>query len=735
MNYSKARNVAKAKTARRFLTAGGVTREDSDDELGTEDHPWQWIYSHSQQTGSREIVGARMGNFSCMRGDCVLLKAESNEAWVGLINDFEVGEDGDKSANFMWFSTPKEISRTRRNKQLLRSDALSNELYITPAWDINPLTSINGKAHVMSLIAFHARYPSGKVPPSTKLHDKTFICQRGLDTTTATYTEDFVWEDLYKDAKDIKQLSEFVQSQTQAFAKKINNRKRNNEHEKNYRAPSDDQRQAPKTPSKIQKLSNAAIPSSRNSISASGKYTTPTHKRIIVKKALEFTPLGTRVISPTHIASSPFQIARNRFHVSAVPAALPCREEAFEAVYSHLEAAISDGSGCCIYISGTPGTGKTATVREVVAQLDAAVLVEDLNDFIFVEINGMKVTDPHQSYSLLWEALHGDRVSPSHALELLERDFSNPNPRRVPCVVLMDELDQLVTKSQSVMYNFFNWPSLRHSRLIVLAVANTMDLPERTLSNKISSRLGLTRITFPGYNHEQLMKIIQSRLDGVPGNMVDPDAVQFASRKVAAVSGDARRALDICRRAVEIAETESLMQNSLPDTPTKKTKSEELRHWKGRGRVTISTIKHAINEAISSPLQHALQSLPLASKLVLAALIATMKRTGVVECMLGDVVEEAKRLGHIADVAAIRTFLLPPITRPGVIPISYDGSATAPRVLAVGVAVVELMEAGVVGLEHTKGERTGKIRLNVGEDEVKTALKDDSEVSRTGFLA
>ncbi len=102
----------------------------------------------------------------------------------------------------------------------------------------------------------------------------------------------------------------------------------------------------------------------------------------------------------------------------------------------------------------------------------------------------MKVTDPHQSYSLLWQALRGDRVSPSHALELLEREFSTPSPRRVPCVVLMDELDQLVTKNQSVMYNFFNWPGLPHSRLIVLAVANTMDLPERTLSNKISSRLG-----------------------------------------------------------------------------------------------------------------------------------------------------------------------------------------------------------------------------------------------------
>jgi origin recognition complex subunit 1 len=170
----------------------------------------------------------------------------------------------------------------------------------------------------------------------------------------------------------------------------------------------------------------------------------------VLKKQLEFTPLGTRVLSPSAMAS-PFQIARNQLHVSSVPAALPCREEEFSTVYSHLEAAITDGSGSCIYISGTPGTGKTATVREVVAQLHASVQAEELDDFIFVEINGMKVTDPHQSYSLLW----------------------------------------LVTKNQSVMYNVFNWPQLRHSRLIVLAVANTMDLPERTLSNKISSRLGM----------------------------------------------------------------------------------------------------------------------------------------------------------------------------------------------------------------------------------------------------
>lgn len=54
----------------------------------------------------------------------------------------------------------------------------------------------------------------------------------------------------------------------------------------------------------------------------------------------------------------------------------------------------------------------------------------------------------------------------------------------------MDELDLMVTKKQTVMYNFFEWPNRPDSRLIVVAIANTMDLPERILTNKVSSRMG-----------------------------------------------------------------------------------------------------------------------------------------------------------------------------------------------------------------------------------------------------
>jgi hypothetical protein len=56
-------------------------------------------------------------------------------------------------------------------------------------------------------------------------------------------------------------------------------------------------------------------------------------------------------------------------------------------------------------------------------------------------------------------------------------------------VVLMDELDQLFTTKQDVVYNFFNWPTLPGSQLVVIAVANTMDMPEK-LAGRVKSRMG-----------------------------------------------------------------------------------------------------------------------------------------------------------------------------------------------------------------------------------------------------
>ncbi|EKV17437.1 ATPase, AAA-type, core [Penicillium digitatum] len=763
-----------------WMTKGALVRDDSDDELGVEDLPWDWIYDTSEETiqepetkddtpakrsrrrsvrparQKRKIVGAKMGQFQCKVGDVILLKSpEAGKDWVGIITEFLEEEDENeedeivKSAHIMWFASPGEFMGTR-NK--CRTDALPNEQYITLDFNSNPLTSISGKGAVMSQSAFSAKYPNGPPKNKTELteYNKCIVCRRGVNQVQGRYTDEFIWEQVYN-KDNIHHLINCVRDGLKSSRK---------------RKAADDEyvdtkeTTAPTTPRKRQRLAatNATPQSQRKRA-----LMTPTHKRIIVKKPLEFTPLGTRVLSPTHF-DSPYRQARNLLHVSTVPDSLPCRKTEFNTVYNHLSAAIMEGTGACIYISGTPGTGKTATVREVVAQLNGAVHEEEMDDFIFVEINGMKVTDPHQSYSLLWEALKGDRVSPSHALDLLEREFSNPSPRRVSCVVLMDELDQLVTKNQSVMYNFFNWPALRHSRLIVLAVANTMDLPERTLSNKISSRLGLTRITFPGYRHTDLMEIISTRLASVPGNIVDPDAVQFASRKVAAVSGDARRALDICRRAVEIAEQAADEvaaadeakdeTESMPPTPSKTSARRNKAitakaagesavaklPTKGQpGRVTIATIKQAIHEATSTPLQQSLRCLPLSGKLFLAALLARVHRTGLSESTFGDVLDEARRIADAAVAVAgaagagVKDFLL--------------GGGPSARVRSLGHAAMSLMNSGILALEQgssskgvlggttipTRGDRSSKVRLRVAAEDVRSAFRDDAEAKGFGL--
>ena len=56
------------------------------------------------------------------------------------------------------------------------------------------------------------------------------------------------------------------------------------------------------------------------------------------------------------------------------------------------------------------------------------------------------------------------------------------------------QLDLLWTRKQTVMYNIFDWPTRPQAKLIVLAIANTMDLPERIMMNRVQSRL--VRIEF-----------------------------------------------------------------------------------------------------------------------------------------------------------------------------------------------------------------------------------------------
>ena len=204
----------------------------------------------------------------------------------------------------------------------------------------------------MSEAAFRAKYPTGKVPRKSREHGKVFICRRGCNTRTCTYTEEFVWEDIYHGCGDLDTLQDTIRRETKATRRRRNAKDEPTDqdyklepdnHEGDY-APG-----TPRTPKKA-RTREAVTPGSKRKPMPSNPATPSSHRRILVKKHLEFTPLATRFLSPHHVHSSPYQLARTQLHVAAVPTTLPCREAEFSLVYSHLEAAITDGAGTCIYI-------------------------------------------------------------------------------------------------------------------------------------------------------------------------------------------------------------------------------------------------------------------------------------------------------------------------------------------------------------------------------------------------
>lgn len=103
-------------------------------------------------------------------------------------------------------------------------------------------------------------------------------------------------------------------------------------------------------------------------------------------------------------------------------------------------------------------------------------------DFQFVHINAMSLSNPYLVYTVIYQAVSGHKLPPAAAALRLEEYFTARGGDRCEKpmrLILIDELDTLLFGKQTILYNLFNWPCHRRSNLVVIAIANTMDLPER----------------------------------------------------------------------------------------------------------------------------------------------------------------------------------------------------------------------------------------------------------------
>lgn len=535
----------------------------------------------------------------------------------------------------------------------------------------------------------HMQSPHGrwKVKLDKISEDLTNVALNSIENFNAR-TPKRVNDDEYTPKKRLSSLS-IIDTPRQSFQKKLMITQEHDEFDneinisqnitpiKKTRRASVQENSTPSTPS------SKTLPARRRSI-----LKTPTIKTVAMltqtpKKSIQFSSVvefKNQSEAPA-IDDNNFQQARKRLHVSAIPKSLPCREKEFSEIYGFLEGNLLDESGGCMYVSGTPGTGKTATVTEVIKALKCEVAKDALPAFDFVEINGMRITEPRKAYVQIYRQLTEKTVNWEQAYNYLDKRFSKPSPRRICTILLVDELDILCNKRQDVVYNLLNWPTLNSSQLIVITIANTMDLPERVLMGKVTSRLGLTRLTFQPYSHKQLQEIVASRLAGI--DAFSSDAIQLVARKVAALSGDARRALDICRRASEIAEADSVGKDIT-------------------ACVSMTHVQQAIGEMISCIKVKSVKACSKMEKIFLQAVCTEVERTGVEEVVFSGVYNRIKELT------------------------TFEGLPMLTTEKAMSLCV-KLGAARLLICEHARKDIYQKILLNISQDDFYYATKIQSQ--------
>ncbi|KAJ7747245.1 P-loop containing nucleoside triphosphate hydrolase protein [Mycena metata] len=222
-----------------------------------------------------------------------------------------------------------------------------------------------------------------------------------------------------------------------------------------------------------------------------------------------------------------------------------------------------------LYISGSPGTGKTALVNAVLRTLD-------VDQVKIIAINCMALN----SVDTLWERLIEElsatadkkRKTAGRARKSQGRDAVNALLTVLPtkCIIILDELDHIAPTAQSLA-SLFSLSASRPSTLRVVGIANTHTLTASSSAGFVPSSSDVRTLHFAPYTPAQLLHILQSRLAplyiGEPSDdeetaqvaaqaaqkFLSPPALNLLTKKIAALTGDVRSLFEVLRGAIDLA--------------------------------------------------------------------------------------------------------------------------------------------------------------------------------------
>ena len=234
-----------------------------------------------------------------------------------------------------------------------------------------------------------------------------------------------------------------------------------------------------------------------------------------------------------------------------------------------------------LYISGSPGTGKTALVNSVLRDLEQESGHSRLR---VVAMNCMALNSVDELWDRLLEELvdtkkRKAREKKSKGLEavikvLLKLDcqWYVTTCHRHACVhqntfsiLLLDELDHIATSSSSLI-SLFSLPN-KSSSLRIIGIANTHTLTSSLSQFKVNGITGVRTLHFAPYEPGQLLDILQTRLkplfEGEETTSVDAKkflplpTMSLLTKKIAAQTGDVRSLFEVLRCAIDFAVSSS----------------------------------------------------------------------------------------------------------------------------------------------------------------------------------
>uniref|UniRef100_A0A670ZE44 Cell division control protein n=1 Tax=Pseudonaja textilis TaxID=8673 RepID=A0A670ZE44_PSETE len=390
-----------------------------------------------------------------------------------------------------------------------------------------------------------------------------------------------------------------------------------------------------------------------------------------------------------------YQQAKSLLH-TAVPDQLLAREKETGILQQFLLEHICRKKPGSLYISGAPGTGKTACLNRALLDLKT-----ELTGIQITVLNCMALKSSQAVFPAIAEQLGlagAAKAAKGDVIRKLEKWLTSESASMA--LVVLDEMDQLDSKGQDVLYTVFEWPSLPNSRLVLIGIANALDLTDRILPRLQTRPLCRPQLlNFSPYSKDQLASILQERLKKVSGEQVlDNAAIQLCARKVSAFSGDARKALDICRRAIEIVESDVKTQSIFKQMPASAADSEVLK------RVGLCHISQVISDVYGDRMATGssygdASSFPLQQKILVCSLLLLTKQKNTKEVSLGKLHEAYSRICQKQKVGPV------------------DQSEC--------LSLSALLESrGIVGLKKAKEARLSKVFLKIEEKDVEHALKD-----------